>query len=182
MSDLPLQRVTLEDPEFNLRDLLAVIRRRWLMIVLPFALLVGGAVGLSMGTPPAFSASTTVTVDKSPPVILLDRAGEVSMFAEQAPTQAPNVSTLAELIKSDIVRDGAVARLAPSLGERGAHQALGGLTVQTIRDTELVRISIEHTDPLVAADAANAVVDSLVDMNLKGRRRRATEVRRFIDE
>jgi capsular exopolysaccharide synthesis family protein len=182
MSDIPFHRIALDDPEFNLRDLLAVVRRRWAMIVLPFCLTVGGAVGLSIATPPAYRATSTVTVDKSPPVILLDRAGEVSMFADQAPTQAPNVATLAELIKSDLVRDGAVLRLAPTLGEDGAQDAVGGLTVQTIRDTELVRISVEHTDPNVAAGAANAIVESLVDMNLKGRRRRATEVRRFIDE
>jgi capsular exopolysaccharide synthesis family protein len=182
MSDIPFHRIALDDPEFSLRDLLAVVRRRWAMIVLPFCLTVGGAVGLSIATPPAYRATSTVTVDRSPPVILLDRAGEVSLFADQAPTQAPNVATLAELIKSDLVRDGAVLRLAPTLGDSGAQDAVSRLSVQTIRDTELVRISVEHTNPDVAAVATNAVVDSLVDMNLKGRRRRATEVRRFIDE
>ncbi len=182
MNDMAaVQRVTLEEPEFNLRDFLDVVRRRWRIIVVPFLVVLGGALGLSLATPPVYRASTTVTIDKSPPVILVDRAGEASLFADQPPTQAPDVNTLVELIQSDVVRDGALARLTPGLGERGANAALAGLSVQLIRDTELVRVNVEHTDPNVAADAANAVVASLVDMNLKARRRRATEVRGFID-
>ncbi len=177
-----VQRVTLEEPEFNLRDFLDVVRRRWGIIVVPFLVMVGGALGLSLATPPVYRASTTVTIDKSPPVILIDRAGEVSLFADQPATQAPDVNTLAELIRSDVVGDGAVARLMPALGEEGARAALAGLGVQVIRDTELVRIAVEHTDPKVAAASANAIVESLVDMNLKARRRRATEIRLFIDD
>jgi capsular exopolysaccharide synthesis family protein len=89
---------------------------------------------------------------------------------------------LAELVKSDVVREGAVGRLKPALGEQGANAALAGLSVQPVRDTELVRITIEHTDPSVAGAAANAVVDSLIDMNLKARRRRATEIQQFISQ
>jgi capsular exopolysaccharide synthesis family protein len=177
-----VQSVTLEEPEFNLRDFFNVVARRWRIIVAPFAVIVGAAVGLSLATPPVYRASTTVTTDKSPPVILLDRSGEVSMFSDQPATQAPDVHTLAELIKSDVVHDGAMARLTPGLGGQGANAALASLNVQPIRDTELVRVSIEHTDPNVAADAANAVVDSLIDMNLKARRRRATEIQHFIKQ
>ena len=177
-----VQPVTLGEPEFNLRDFFNVVARRWRIIVAPFAIIVGGAMGLSLATPPVYKASTTVTTDKSPPVILLDRSGEVSMFSDQPATQAPDVHTLAELIKSDVVREGAVARLTPGLGEQGAKAAFTGLNVQPVRDTELVRVSIEHTDPNVAADAANAVVNSLIDMNLKARRRRATEIQQFINQ
>ena len=177
-----VQPVMLEEPEFNLRDFLDVLGRRWRIIVMPFVLLAGGAVGLSIATPPMYRASTTLTIDKSPPVILLDRGGEGSLFADQAVTQAPDVHTLAVLIKSDVVSEGAVTRLRPALGERGARAALARLSVQLVRDTEMVRVDIEHTVPSVAADAANAVVESLVDMNLKSRRRRATEIRQFIDK
>ncbi|HET8580407.1 MAG TPA: polysaccharide biosynthesis tyrosine autokinase, partial [Nitrospiraceae bacterium] len=47
---------------------------------------------------------------------------------------------------------------------------------------ELVRISVEHTQPAIAAAAANAVAESLVDMSLKARRSRATDTRRFIEQ
>jgi len=178
-----VQPAMLEEPAFNLRDFLDVLGRRWRIIVAPFAVIVGAAVGLSLATPPMYRASTTVTTDKSPPVILLDRSGgEVGMFSDQPTTQAPDVHTLAELVKSDVVREGAVARLKPRLGDRGASAAFASLNVQPVRDTELVRVTIEHVDPTAAADAANAIVDSLVEMNLKARRRRATEIRLFIYE
>jgi tyrosine-protein kinase Etk/Wzc len=70
--------------------------------------------------------------------------------------------------------------LAPKVGSGVAKAAVDALAVQQVRQTELVRISIEYTDPGIAAAAANAVTDSLIELNLTGRRQRATKMREFI--
>lgn len=171
-----------EEREVSLREYLDVLHRRRWIIAAAFLVTLGTAVGLSLSMPYVYRASTTVTTDKSPPVVLMEAPGKFSLFADQAAAQAPDVFTLAELVKSETVREGAAARLEPLLGREAARKLLEkGLSVQQVRNTEIVRINVEHTDPRVAAAAANAVAQSLTDMNLKTRRRRVTETREFIE-
>src|SRR5436309_3435145 len=157
-----------------------LLRHRWIVAACFLAAL-ATAVGASLWMPPVYQASTTVTADKVPPVVLLDRPGEFSIFADQAAAQAPNVSTLAELIRSDAVRAGAAALLATTVGADAEHVLDSGMDVRPIRNTDLVRISVEHTNPRLAAAAADALANSLIDLNLKSRRQRATETRQFIE-
>src|SRR5437870_3921058 len=150
-----------------------LLRHRWIVAACFLAAL-ATAVGASLWMPPVYQASTTVTADKVPPVVLLDRPGEFSIFADQAAAQAPNVSTLAELIRSDAVRAGASAMLATTVGADADHALDSGMDVRPIRNTDLVRISVEHTNPRLAAAAADALANSLIDPNLKPRRQRVT--------
>jgi capsular exopolysaccharide synthesis family protein len=190
MGDLPADREVrpaavqpppwVEERQASLRDYLDIVGRRWRIVAGTFLAALGVAVAISLMMPPIYRASTTVTTDKTPPMVLLDKPGEFSVSADQGAGQAPDVLTLVELIKSDAVRDGAAFRLAPTVSSDMAGAALNGLTVQQVRQTELVRINIEYVDPRIAAEAANAVADSLVEMNLKARRQRATETREFI--
>jgi len=171
----------LDEPQMSMRGYIDVLlRHRWIVAACFLAAL-ATAVGASLWMPPVYQASTTVTADKVPPVVLLDRPGEFSIFADQAAAQAPNVSTLAELIRSDAVRAGASAMLATTVGADAEHVLDSGMDVRPIRNTDLVRISVEHTNPRLAAAAADALANSLIDLNLKSRRQRATETRQFIE-
>lgn len=170
-----------DDAPVNLREYLDVIRRHWWIFALTLLLAVGIAAGISLAMVPIYRASTTITIDRSPPLLLLEKSTEFNLFADQAAAQAPDVLTLVELARSAVVREGAAARLAPDLGSAAAG-AFKDLSVQQVRETELVRISVEHPDPKVAAAAANAAAESLIDMNLRDRRRRVSETRGFIEE
>jgi capsular exopolysaccharide synthesis family protein len=169
-----------EEQQTGLRDYLDIVRRRLRIVIGAFVAALAVAVAVSLTTPPTYRASTTITTDKTPPAVLTDRTGELNVSVDLGAAQAPDVLTLVELIKSEAVRDGAMFRLAPTVGTDAARGALNTLSVQQVRQTELVRINIEYTNPRVAAEAANAVADALVDMNLKATRRRATETRDFI--
>ena len=170
-----------DEAEVNLREYLEVIRRHWWILVLALLLATGVATGISLATVPVYRASTTVTIDRSPPLLLLEASTEFSLFADQAAAQAPDVLTLIELTKSAVVREGAAARLTPDLGPASAG-VFKDLSVQQVRETELVRISVDHPDPKIAAAAANAAAESLIDMNLRDRRLRVSETRGFIEE
>jgi tyrosine-protein kinase Etk/Wzc len=168
------------EQQFSLRDYADVLRRRRWVVVFAFGLALGTAVGLSLAMPPIYRAVTTAVVDKTPPILLLDQRGKASPFADQTAGQAPDVFTLVELTGSATVRKSAETMLADALGAEVARAALRGLAAQPVKGTELVRISVEHADPRVAAAAANAVAQSLIDMNQTARRQRATETREFI--
>jgi len=166
--------------EATLRDYLDVLRRRRWSIIAAFLLTLCFAVGFSLSMHPVYRATTTVTTDKTPPMLLLNKTGDFSLFADQAAAQAPNVFTLVELIRSQSVKDGAIARLTPAIGKDAAEDALKRPKTQQVRNTEIVRINVDDSDPKVAADAANALAASLIETNLRARRQRATETREFI--
>lgn len=169
-----------EEREVTLRDYLELAQRRYWIIMAALAVALGAAVGVSLTPAPIYRTSTTLATDKTPPLVLMDTAGEFSLFPEQAAAQAPDVATLTQLIWSDVVREGAVTRLTPTLGRSAANAAIGGMSVQPVEDAQIVRINVEYTEPKAAALVANAIADSVIDMNLRARRRRITETRRFI--
>ncbi len=171
-----------EEAEFSLRDFLdVVVRRRWI-IVLALVPVLGGAVGWALAMPPVYQASATLTVDKAPLVVLLDRGGPSSLVRSQAAAQAPDIFTLAEFIRSQTVRDRTMERLKATLGTERAETALNDLSAQPLRDTELVRLTVEHRDPEIAAAAANGVAESLIDLNRRARRQRLTATREFTEK
>ena len=172
----------LEEREASLRDYLDLLRRRYWIIFSAFAITLGAAIGLSMARVPVYRASTTLVTDKTPPLVLLNTAGEeFSFFPDRAAAQAPDVHTLTELISSEVVQDGAVARLTPTLGPEVAGAAVGGMSVRPVENAQLVRVFVQYTEPSAAALAANAIAESVIDMNLKARRKRVTETRQFIN-
>ena len=171
-----------EEQPISLRDALDVLHRRRRIVAGAFLAALAVAVAVSLIMPPIYRASTTITTDKTPAVVLLNQPGEFNLSADQGAGQAPDVPTLVELVKSDAVREGAASRLAPAVGGGVAKAALDALSVQPVRGTDLVRISIEYTNPRIAAQAADAVAASLVDMNLEARRGQATKTREFIGQ
>ena len=170
------------DHEMSLSDFADVLRRRWRMIAWPcvIALALGGAA--SRIVPPVYRASATVAAAKVPPIVVIDQPGLASSLAEHTDVGLSDVSTLGELAKSETVREDATARLSSVMGPAAAKAVLRGLRVQQPRGTELLRISVEHRDPATAARAANAVVASLIDLDLASRRGRATEERQSIEQ
>ncbi|MGH2395635.1 MAG: GumC family protein [bacterium] len=176
----------LEEQEVTLRDYINLVRRRYWIVFATLVIASGMATGISMVRGHVYRASTTLATYKNPPRVLLDRteraADDIPIFADQAAAQAPDILTLTQLIESDIVREGAVTRLTPIVGLDAAKAIVKGLSALPVADTQLVRISIEYTEPGAAALGANAIAESVIDMNLKARRRQVTETRRFIKE
>ncbi|MBO0721659.1 MAG: polysaccharide biosynthesis tyrosine autokinase, partial [Blastocatellia bacterium] len=58
---------------------------------------------------------------------------------------------------------------------------LGNLSVEGVRDTRLVRISFQHTDPEIAADVANGIADNFITYNFKTKTDRFTNTSNWLD-
>jgi succinoglycan biosynthesis transport protein ExoP len=58
----------------------------------------------------------------------------------------------------------------------------GGLQVQPVRDTSLVKVSFEATDPRLAARVANAFTKAYLDYNLKQRLESTTEASQWLQQ
>jgi capsular exopolysaccharide synthesis family protein len=166
-----------QEQVLGLGDSLEIIQRRWPLILGPLAIALGIAVGLFLIVPPVYRATATVTIDRGLRLGVLDKLGDVSVFAEQS-AQAPDVETVIELARSGAVRREASARLTARVGDSA--QAVRDLHVQQVRNSDVVSLSVEHADRRIAAAAANALAEALMEMSLTDRRRPVTEAREFI--
>ena len=172
--------------EMRLRDILDILYRRRRVVLWFIAIGLGAGAIAALIIPPTYRASATVTIDREPPVVELSQPGFIGRASNAAaPTDdaaASDAAPLAELAKSATLHETALARLTPSLGDRTARAALARLRVKPVRQTSLLQIRVDHRSPYVALAAANAVVTSLVDQDLQSRRRRATELRRAVEQ
>jgi capsular exopolysaccharide synthesis family protein len=181
---------TLEQPampalgENAFRDFLSVLARRRRIVLLALGLTTAVAVALSRVVPPVYEASSALIVYKNPPVVLLANPyfGQESSLFQQQVAQASDVVTVTEIVKSGAVRDAAVARLTPLVDPERLSSILARLRVQQARSSDVVRISATHTDPNIAAAVANAVVQSVIDLDLKGRRHLVSQTRKYLGE
>jgi len=169
----------------TLRDIIDMLARHRSFIFRWAAIGVGMGVLFAVALPPVYQATTTVTVDRIPPVVVLSQQG----FNSQSPAILPDntepgsrdAQTLVEVAKGVAVRDAALTHLAPIVGMRRAQAALQGVSVQPVYSTTLVRIRVRNRNPQLAAEAANVIAASLIDVDLRDRRHRTTEMRESIE-
>jgi succinoglycan biosynthesis transport protein ExoP len=167
--------------EMRFRDVLDVLRRRRAFIARTFAVCAALGLAASFDMRPVYRASALITSDKTPPVVVLDQPGYAGPGGPPpVGVDGLDVPTLVALVKSDATRARARQILARTLGPRRANEALKGLRAQPLWDTQLVRVSVEHANPQVAAAAANAVAAALIDVDARSRRQWATGLRRSI--
>lgn len=165
----------------TLRDYLHVLRRRRGIIIVTLVLVLGPAVVLSFFTSPIYRASAIVAPTKAPPAVLLV-GGQVNALVDRA-IEPPTLVGIVAVIKGDAVREDAIRRLAPTMGAEAARNTLERkLSVRQVRNSDLIRISVDHTNPKVAAAMANAVANSFIQLDQQAQRVRATETRQFLAE
>jgi polysaccharide biosynthesis transport protein len=125
---------------------------------------------------PIYQAAATILIDPEAPKIL--NIQEVSPVGASTPWDPAYYPTQYEIIKGRAVRDKAIAALklkqrAPGLA---SDQALGfSLVVEPRRNTRLVMVKVEHPDPTLAADIANAVATAYMQYNLELRMKGASD-------
>ncbi len=138
----------------ELRQFLAVIWKRLWLILLATALVAGMTYYLSITTTPVYSTSTTLTIDLAgsdirdvySSVVLSERVAKT--YVEQM--KAPG------LLKEVIDR----------LGLSMSTSQLGGMvTVQQIRDTQLIQVSVEDTNPVRGREIAASLAETFIQQN-----------------
>jgi capsular exopolysaccharide synthesis family protein len=129
----------------DLRWLLAVIRRWLWMIILCTILGLGGAYGINRYMPPVYTASSTLLVQAA-----------VTDF-QAVMTSERLAATYSQLLKESTVLEMVIQQL----GLRESPAALASkLTVNPIPDTQLIRVSVVHTNAALAAQIANALTET----------------------
>ena len=131
------------DPEFSITESLrALWRRRWL-IVLPVVALVSSILLTTLVTPRYRTEALLQLNAAATQPEKMDPFSGLFISREAAPS-------FIELMKTPPILD----QVAANLGLPG-NASLGEIAVSQISKTAFLRISVEHSDPMLAADVAN---------------------------
>jgi tyrosine-protein kinase Etk/Wzc len=162
-----------DDQEATLEDYLEILYRRRFLALAILLLTAASSVFFTLRTPPRYTSSTTVVVDR----------GDIGLSELlQARLSGPTsyIGTLAEILKSRAVATRAVVRAG--LSEDLAETVWGNITVTTVEGTALITIAVTDRFPDRAARLANAVAEEFVTLSLQSRKRQAVAARSFLED
>jgi len=179
------------ESEFNVAEYLAMVRRHWKLVAAAcVTAMAAGAIHYAI-TPKAFMATAIIQIERRTlaPTLTSQAPWLESYFdAEYYPTQYRLLESrgLAERVikRLDLVadptfnpghgarREGAGATTADDdqavLGSL-AERLRSGLSVEPVRNTQLVEITYRASSPAFAARAANGFADAFIDMGIEYR-------------
>lgn len=138
---------------FSLRDVIAMVRRRWLPLLVLTLLGLGLAAVFTVLQPPRYTASATAVVN---PTVTDNPAAALS----QDSVAKSRAVQFDELAGSALVAERAAAMVdfPVSTGE-----ALAAVTTSVPTNTALIKVQAEWSDPAQAAQLADAWVQALQD-------------------
>jgi len=139
----------------ELRDYLALLRRWWWLIVILTLVGVGGAFGINYFRDPVYEAATTILINQAPG----------SLPDADSVLQGQRVAaTYAELLHQRPVLEEVVTNLSLTVNPDDLER---DIRVTPIRDTNLLELAVQNTDPDLAATIANEIVRVFIEQNIE---------------
>jgi uncharacterized protein involved in exopolysaccharide biosynthesis len=176
------------DSTLTLSDIIGVLRRRWLLLILPVAVGVPLAIGIAMLLPTVYSSTALIVIESqqipsemAQSTVSQPAAERIQLIQQRLLTRA-NMLDIAEqynvfrnrtgMTPTDIVRE---MRQSTTIRTTGS-------TDRRNRDVTGVSISFRATNATVAAQVANELVTRIISENVQQRSERAGSTLRFFNE
>jgi capsular exopolysaccharide synthesis family protein len=135
----------------EIRDYLRILRRSWLLILLAVLVGVSAGAAYSLMEAPKYNASSKVFVSTS--------SGQSAQELAQGNSfTVQRVKTYSDLAKTPIVLLPVIARLELNTSANALAQ---DIAVSAAVDTTIIEITASSSSPVLAADIANAISESL---------------------
>ncbi|MDE2302789.1 MAG: polysaccharide biosynthesis tyrosine autokinase [Sphingomonadales bacterium] len=190
-------------PGLDLRYLAALLRSNLALIVAILAAALGVAVAATLLTTPRFTATATIQINDSSSRVLGDKDGEPADAADNFGYDTDRfLQTEVDILRSR----GLAIRVAQKLGLAGSARffaaqqvdlpaagtaplalrnavvgmLLGHLNVTLPRDSRIVTIQYDSTDPEISADITNAYAGEFIQANLQRRYDSSSYARDFV--
>lgn len=124
------------EKEINIRDVYIVVKRRfWILILFIITFTILGSLYVSTPRTPLYESSTR---------IYLQASSDLS-------------NTVKVILREPIVLDGVINNLNLNKSAEGLR---GQISISSIEGSTVMRLTVVDTNPFLAADIANAIVDS----------------------
>ena len=135
----------------ELSDYIRILRKNWILITVLAFVGVGGSAIFSLVQTPQYSSTSKVFVSTQ-------SGGSVSELAQGSTFTVQRVTTYSDLATTPIVLLPVIAELELDLNEGSLAKAI---SVAAPSNTSIIEISVANSDPVLAADIANATAESL---------------------
>jgi capsular exopolysaccharide synthesis family protein len=145
----------------ELREFFSVVFRRLWLIVLAIALVGGMTYALSVTSTPIYSATATLNID-------FGADPRTDPYTGQRTSEAV-AKTYVEMMKSPELLQQVVDNLGLPFSVK---QLQAALNVQQVRDTQLIQVAVEDSNPGRAAATANEIAQALIERNQADQRAR----------
>lgn len=154
MPDLPVREPTRDEPDVpDLRDYLVVLRRRRWTVIGIAAVVVATALAVTVQQDPVYEAAVRLLVTPA-------GAPEDDSLLREIVLGQSQLDTQRELVRSVPVAERAVDRLEL---DRSPRELLEEVTVEVVRDTQILEIRVTALVPEEAATVAQAMAESYLD-------------------
>jgi uncharacterized protein involved in exopolysaccharide biosynthesis len=168
--------------ELNIRDYLRILRKRRVVIITTFLIVVVGTAIYLSGQPVVYQTSTTIKIEERKTV-----AGVLTEWILYSPADIMESTT--KLIKGyEVMRQSAIrlGMITESSPQDKVNDAVGELqgSVSTSQEgqTNMIRITATTDTAKGAMAMANTVAEVYIDENLKDKAKQARQARQFIEE
>lgn len=179
------------EEELTLRDYVAILKRRYVYLVIPFAVVLGASVFLAVVLPPVYRSTGTILVESQQIPVDLVRSTVTSVAAERIQIIKQRVMTRANLIRivekfslfSDDENRKSNTKRVNSMRERISVEIISGNFGRRARRAETTiafELSFEHERADVANRVANELVTLFLEENVRTRTTRAAETTQFL--
>jgi polysaccharide biosynthesis transport protein len=153
-----------------------ITKHKWVVLG-AMAIVIVGVMVLTLLSTPIYRATTLLQIER-------EALKVVEFGGDQRPVEDGSAvdfyQTQYELLKSRALAERVVAALAPSSTDAGAIQ--DGLSVEPVRNSRLVRVHFDSSDPQFAARVANAVAQSFIEASLARRFDASSYARNYLEE
>ena len=131
----------------------SLLRKAWLIVLCAVVFGIGGYIYTDQCVDPMYRSSILLYVNNSAKTDDNDNISSSDLATSQR-----LVKTYIIILRSDPVMDKVAANLERSTGKKLSGAAINGMiSAGAEDDTEVFRVSVSNTDPVLAAEVANAV-------------------------
>lgn len=166
--------------EKGFSSLPAVLKRRSLPALATFAAVIGGAVVYLTFAPRMYQTSSRLMLDDKR-VSVSDLGRDLTQVPVGIPGGPSPLADAAELVKSQPVLERSLAKVFPEpQSPRTIQKFSKDLRVKIVPATNILVLSYQAQDPILAAKLVNAVSQTMVEESAEQIRKEAASVRNFL--
>ena len=127
------------------------ILKRWVWLIIAATVVgAGAAYGFSRSQTPVYQAEMTLLINQAPGTLTTSSSTDYNSLL----TSKSLATTYAQLLTERKVLEGVIPLLPVTMT---VDQLKGDIAVSVVRDTQLIQVTVENTNPAVAAQIANTL-------------------------
>jgi capsular exopolysaccharide synthesis family protein len=180
------------EKRFDLSEIWRIVARWWWLIAAVTIACLVAAIVVSLMIQPLYRAQSTLEVNLEG-IQVVEKMGEIEGGQR---SEREFINTQAELLRSRAIAERVArslnlannaAMFDPSI-DRAAREAAavgvvhGSVTIEPVRDSRLIAVSVVSSDPALAAQIANAYGNNFIQSNLERRFEATSYARNFLEQ